>query len=1149
MAGIEQELGKQLNKIDTNKINWLEREEIDNFLLNEKKVQKLWNTMQENFETQSEKLQEYKENVWKICERILENENINLNQWKILLFYLKHFHNENAGVWRDIIKSVIEWKGWNRYQEVVSNMSSKKISKHENTWNDEERQKIDERFNNLPWTKEIKEEWERAQNLKKCDWILLSQDRLTQEDIQWLQWYKTTSGLDSELVGRIETRLDLEKCYQLLGAEELTVGDVKWLWEYKDNWNIDSEMQVSIEEKIDSENLKICNKLLASPELSQEEAQRLQEYKNTEGQSPDIVNRITVKFSEEILKNNESLTSESIQILQECVDKNIWELEKIKDRLKLEEKRKEIADNTVEEIEGNPLRNLEMLGIAKESKLTRENRINLVNNIKTFEDVAKITEENIATYLPAAENVSKENIPCVVYNFQKIIGKHLCLHEWYKLGYWLKPASFATGYWNLESIVNENSMLEFALKELEKLKATKKVRGKNGKRMVDVPAMELSQKIDYVLWQKDNHILFDFWLKTELSSCRTNEQKANVISTIFSNNKYKNKIRSFAWQNTYIAQIQSQYQEAIAKAEAEKKRVEDDNIKYEEVNRLLSWSKINLPWNIRNTFAYGDIHNGRRSYPTDITILSREKISRFEKDGTLAKMRNGRKISKSYDYFCNIYEASKKFYENVKKEGWIAEQLQLPNCLNAQDYIDFLSTLRTMEDDISKVKKEHAAFRRGWWGTIWYTWFVDAWAASYYSGKQVACNVKAARKFVELWKKSTGPRRPDNFMWIKLDRSCGPKTDDIIRDSTLEWIVDKVKGIWRNLISWCWQQLFWDIVWLAAGVTAWVLTTAYTWSPALGWAAFYLADKVGNWVAQAWWDLIVDQGLWRWLGLWEESWGNRVDGVRNSFLCWIWKDKRDNESGLIVENCSWGERAIDTSLWTALSAITFEAVGGLKWILEHPFKYAAISEFWWGAGNCLGAATKSAFGTENFEWISIGDAFTRQFHEEFQWKWLREKVVSVFLVTATVNWCNGAFKRIKDGGMGQKLAEQVKKISSFLERNGVKDLQQLSSDTALSGIFKEEFNSLLFETEQLLPKAVATIGTLAILYKERLLSPDLPPRQVLKIQREKATSGLRNAETLGNTRDMATYTQVLARLNELERYINEEFQVSNWEIS
>jgi hypothetical protein len=56
--------------------------------------------------------------------------------------------------------------------------------------------------------------------------------------MQWLQTYKDTPGLDLELSNRIETRLNLEKCYQLLEVEELTTEDLKRLDSYKDNPNI-----------------------------------------------------------------------------------------------------------------------------------------------------------------------------------------------------------------------------------------------------------------------------------------------------------------------------------------------------------------------------------------------------------------------------------------------------------------------------------------------------------------------------------------------------------------------------------------------------------------------------------------------------------------------------------------------------------------------------------------------------------------------------------------------------------------------------------------------------------------------------------------------------------------------------------------------
>ena len=49
MLSNEEKLGKQINKIDSNKKDWLEAEEIDRFLWNERKVKKLWKIMQEAF--------------------------------------------------------------------------------------------------------------------------------------------------------------------------------------------------------------------------------------------------------------------------------------------------------------------------------------------------------------------------------------------------------------------------------------------------------------------------------------------------------------------------------------------------------------------------------------------------------------------------------------------------------------------------------------------------------------------------------------------------------------------------------------------------------------------------------------------------------------------------------------------------------------------------------------------------------------------------------------------------------------------------------------------------------------------------------------------------------------------------------------------
>ena len=1113
MPSIEQELGKQLNKIDSNKKDWLEREEIDKFLLNEKKVQKLWNTMQENFEAQSEKLQEYKENVWKICERILENENINLSQWKILLFYLKHFHNENAGVWRDIIKSVIEWKGWNRYQEVVSNMSSKKFSKHENEESEEDKQKLNERFNNLPWTKEIKEEWECAQNLKKCDWILVSQDRLTQEDIQWLQWYKTTSGLDSELVGRIETRLDLEKCYQLLGAEELTSEEIQWLNEYKNNWNLNPEFLNKIDEKIKIENLKRCNNILQSKNsLSIEDIQRLKEYK-------------------------ENWAKESWQEL----------IDKIDERLKLEQRDQDIAREIDSEISGNPLSNLE--SICQWLEKVKPNWSLIIQNIKpwdirkleTQEDINKlvekitklITEENISQYLPLPQWTSEEDKYYITNNFQNILIKHLCLHPGYKISWWLNPDAYATGM-NLKNMVVENNLLESAFKKLEELNKGKKSTFDKLK-----PAQK-NQQLELV-FRENNHILFDLRLKNVLNSC----DKKNIWDMIayvinYSSQKYPAKLKEFVKSNWFINSVYQEYNKAKRQAEDEQKRVEEEKRRRKEVEWYLTWSKVDLPQNIQPMFSR--LSHGNAKLTRSITILPREQIWKMK--NVYDKMVKEKSTSESYNYFCSIYEASKKFYGSE----WI-QNSGLPNCLDAKDYIDYLSALENMESDINKVKREHASFRRGWWGTIWYTWAVDMWAAMYYSGKEMACNVQAARKFVELWKKwikrGWWSRRPDNFMWIKLDRSHSNNNpndnsdiDDIIRDSTLEWIVDKIKTFWRNLSGWCFQQAFWDIIWLWIWLASSVVVTGFTWSPALGGAAYYLWSEFGNGVAQVGRDLVVDGLGGKVLWLWGESWNNKYDGVRDSFRLWIGQGERDIYGNVVDGKSRW-EWAIDTVFGTAASAATYSVAAklGISQI-DDSFKFWIIREFFGQPlGNVWSAATKSIFWTENYEDVSISTAMTDQLKQEYWVQWITKKCVNAFLVTAMVKWFKATYKWSKGySDIICRIDNQLDKVSSLLKSKWIENIWYLR-DEQISSLMGDGFSGMI---DDLVAESQrwwnSIIVPMAPLVSNGLISSQLSPMMILRRRFDWVSKRIKSTTS---PQEKDRYQQLLARYQNLGNYIRE----------
>ena len=182
-----EEIKKQLNEVDRNKINWLEKDEIEDFLSAPEKVQLLWNEMWEDFELNNETLLEFKENIWNICKWILENETITNNQWRILLFYLKYFHNDEDPIWIEIIRTIVYWEEWeiNKY---ITDSENDKITD------------INKRFNNLPGVQRIKQQ--------KCMELLELPD-LTQEDIKWLQKYKLDYKLWEWMNKNIEKKIEL----------------------------------------------------------------------------------------------------------------------------------------------------------------------------------------------------------------------------------------------------------------------------------------------------------------------------------------------------------------------------------------------------------------------------------------------------------------------------------------------------------------------------------------------------------------------------------------------------------------------------------------------------------------------------------------------------------------------------------------------------------------------------------------------------------------------------------------------------------------------------------------------------------------------------------------------------------------------------
>jgi hypothetical protein len=198
--------------------------------------------------------------------------------------------------------------------------------------------------------------------------------------------------LNPEVLSKINERLDLEKCYQLLESTDFTFSDIERLETQKSGRRFDSELLNKINEKLNFEISKMCNKII---------------------ESTNALSREYIQWLEKIRDN----LSEDSQELKSRID----------ERLELEKEEIIITSEVIAEMDKNPLKNLDT--IDAKLKSSKPNRENLVKEIKKPEDVEKITINNITRYLPAAANVSEENRQYVVSNFQEIMRKHLCFHE------------------------------------------------------------------------------------------------------------------------------------------------------------------------------------------------------------------------------------------------------------------------------------------------------------------------------------------------------------------------------------------------------------------------------------------------------------------------------------------------------------------------------------------------------------------------------------------------------------------------------------------------------------------------------------------------------------------------------------------------
>lgn len=713
-----------------------------------------------------------------------------------------------------------------------------------------------------------------------------------------------------------------------------------------------------------------CEMLLQSPVISEEEIKRLEEYKWVTNLWEEIMNKIEEKL--EIEKVNKDIEAKiyndplvNLEMISPWFGRKTPKWSKIVDSIK----RRDVKNETDEDIN------------------------NLIQQITTT-----ITAENIWEFLNLPEGISEWDKGYITANFQTMLIKHLILHPWYKLGYWDNPNEKRATGMTLNDMVKDNELITTAYKKLVELKGNRKT--PLNKLDSKKREWQLREELNNI-FSENNHVLFDLRLKETLSSCNEKDIR-NVTKYIidYSTKNYPSKLTNFSNKNGYIKNIIQE----CNKIKETNKNMETCCEYIDEIER------VDIPEDMRNLFKW----------QSSFLILSRNQLTTFKDH--YDKIKPEEKNNEIYTTFCKLYELSDDFYKSQRLNN-----LQLPTYLEPKDIINFFESLKSTYDDIDKIEHQaqstYTSFTScPWWSPVAspLSWMLHY---SHYEDEKTTCKLPVVRKFVELWKRSPWPYRPPNFIWIPLNRKKSD-TDEIIRDTGRKQFKDKITSFRENATGGCFQQAFWDLVWLAAWIAAVALTRT---SGAAAGALFYLSSNVGNAAGQVLRDTVIDGTgaiLWR-----EGNGANKYDWLDASLGLWLWLYWRDENWNVIQRKTLW-EWTIDMLVGTAFSSLTWEManVAGIS-LLETPFKYAIIDQFvGQPLANITSAGLNASFQTENYKGKTPIDAINIQSREEMSFEWITKKLVNILAMTAVVKSCNG----IRDLKILWNINNKITNINNFL---------------------------------------------------------------------------------------------------------------------
>ena len=222
-------------------------------------------------------------------------------------------------------------------------------------------------------------------------------------------------------------KLETQEMEEFLKSEE----NIKKLWEA-----MNSSTSPELLQELENTLKNLCEKFLLQTEIS-ENQQKILDY---------FINKFWDKYPEtktKIWERNRKETNDNQEWEENEITNENWEI----NLTSLEDE----ISKAVETLFNNPVQNLEYLWI---NKKTLFNWKNLLNDIKTAEDVKKINESTITKYLKISPDIPKENYTYIANNVKTIIKRHLEVNPKYQSILW-----WYNTWMTIETTVKNNEYL------------------------------------------------------------------------------------------------------------------------------------------------------------------------------------------------------------------------------------------------------------------------------------------------------------------------------------------------------------------------------------------------------------------------------------------------------------------------------------------------------------------------------------------------------------------------------------------------------------------------------------------------------------------------------------------------------------------